>query len=288
LWAGVFLALTPVLRLTALALGNSVDGGSVVYQYAYQFFLLPQALVAIPIYTALFPTMSRAAQQSREDDYRSLVARGIQGIWLLMMPAVAGMVVLAAPVAHLTVLGESAGSSDAVGHAVAAFAPGLPAYGIFLLLSRAAYARGDAKLPAVLHVVVTVVAVTAMVLATALLEGEARITGLAGAYSIAYAVGAVGLGVMLAWRHRVGWLADLSVLGRGVVAGGVAAAGMVLARQLDLGGERLDALVQLAVGGALGLVLYLVAMRLLGLGDPRRLLHPGASHDRAAGTAAHA
>jgi putative peptidoglycan lipid II flippase len=277
-WAGVFLALTPVLLLTALALGNTVDGGSVVYQYAYQFFLLPQALVAIPIYTALFPTMSRAVHQGRDDDYRSLVARGIQGIWLLMMPATAGMVVLAAPVARLAVLGESAGSAGAVGDAVAAFAPGLGCYGIFLLLSRAAYARGDAKLPAVLHVVVTVVAVTAMALAVVVLDGDARVTGLAGAYSVAYAVGALGLGAALALRHRVGRLADATVLGRGVLAGAAAAAVMVLARQLDVGGgARVDALAQVLVGGVAGVAVYVVAMRALGLGDPRRLLHAGAT-----------
>jgi hypothetical protein len=51
---------------------------------------------------------------------------------------------------------------------------------------------------------------------------------------------------------------------------------MAASRLLDLGGERTTALVQVAVGGVAGLAAYVALMRLFGLGDPRRLLHPEA------------
>jgi putative peptidoglycan lipid II flippase len=279
IWAGVFLALTQVLLLTALALGNSVEGGSVVYQYAYTAFLLPHALVSIPIFTALFPSLARAAQQDRNgtaDGYASLLRRGIHAIAILVMPATVGMIVLGLPAARLLVLGHSAASAEAVAWAIAAFGPGVAAYGIFLLLARGCYAHGDAKLPAMAHILVTAVGVAGMALATVLAHGSARIAALAGAHSVAYVLGAVLLGVALARRRGGAVLVQPMVVARALGAGAVVAGVMAASRLLDLGGERTTALVQVAVGGVAGLAAYVALMRLLGLGDPRRLLHPEA------------
>jgi putative peptidoglycan lipid II flippase len=288
-WAGLFLALTQVLLLTALALGNSVEGGSVVYQYAYTAFLLPHALVSIPVFTALFPSLARAAQRDEAERaagpvgetgdrpgeaYASLLRRGIHAIAVLVMPASVGMVVLGLPAARLLVFGHSTASTEAVAWAIGAFAPGVAAYGIFLLLARGAYAHGDARLPAVAHLVVTGIGVAGMVLATLLAHGSARIAGLAGAHTVAYLMGAVLLGVALARRRGGATLVRPDVLLRALVAGAAVAAVMAAARLVEVGGERATALAQVVAGGAAGLVVYVVLLRLLGLGDPRRLLHP--------------
>jgi putative peptidoglycan lipid II flippase len=293
-WAGVFLALTQVLLLTALALGNSVEGGSVIYQYAYTAFLLPHALVSIPIFTALFPSLARAAQQGEpgarpagdaedaedaEDAYASLLRRGIHAIAVLVMPASVAMVVLGLPAARLLVFGHSTASTEAVAWAIGAFAPGVAAYGIFLLLARGCYAQGDAKLPAMAHLVVTGVGVAGMVLATLLVHGSARVAALAGAHSVAYLLGAVLLGGALARRRGGAVLARPEVLLRALAAGAAVAAVMAAARLLDAGGDRVTALLQVAVGGMAGLAVYVALLRLLGLGDPRRLLHPEAATD---------
>jgi putative peptidoglycan lipid II flippase len=294
-WAGVFLALTQVLLLCALALGNTVEGGSVIYQYAYTAFLLPHALVAIPIFTALFPSLSRAARATPppdeagagagvaadtgaaarldDDDYASLLRRGIHAIVILLVPATAAMVVLGSPAARLMVFGESVAAAQPVGWAIAAFAPGLAAYGIFLLLARAAYAHGDARLPAEAHLLVTAVGIVGMVVAIVLVHGEARIAGLAGAHSVAYVLGAILLGVRLAQRRGGARFVRPQVVLRALVAGVVVAAAMAVGRLVEVDGARLTALLQLAVGGLAGVSTYLVLLRALGLGDPRRLLH---------------
>jgi hypothetical protein len=74
-------------------------------------------------------------------------------------------------------------------------------------------------------------------------------------------------------------LVDPALLTRALAAGAVVAAVMATARLLEAGGERTTALLQLGVGGIAGLAVYLGLMRLLGLGDPRRLLHPGTVPD---------
>ncbi|HEX2040747.1 MAG TPA: lipid II flippase MurJ, partial [Acidimicrobiales bacterium] len=60
-WAAVSLAMVQVLLGTALVLGNGVEGGVVAFQVGLTFFLLPYALVAVPLATAAFPGLSRLA-----------------------------------------------------------------------------------------------------------------------------------------------------------------------------------------------------------------------------------
>ncbi|HEX8804824.1 MAG TPA: lipid II flippase MurJ, partial [Acidimicrobiales bacterium] len=231
LWAGLFLGLTQVLLVAALVCGATVEGGAVVYQLGYTYFLLPHALVAIPVFTALYPSLSRTAQAGDDPAFTSLVRRGVQAVWVLELPAMVAMVVLGTPAARLTLFGESASSVDAVAATMAAFAVGLAPYGLFLLLTRASYARGDAKLPTVVHLAATVLGVAGMALATAVLDGDARIAGLAGAHSAAYLLAAVALGVAL--RRRTGAGAG-PLVDRGVAVGAAVAAAAAAASAVGM------------------------------------------------------
>lgn len=274
-WAGAFLGLVQVLLVVALVLGNTVEGGGTIYQLGFTYFLLPHALVAVPVLTALYPSMSRAFGGADAPAYLGLVRRGVQATCVLALPAVAAMLTLAEPIARLTLFGESAGAVDAVAATIVAFAPGLVPYGLFLLLTRAVYARGDARTPTIVHLFAAAVGVTAMVLATVILHGDARIAGLAAGHSLAYVVAFVVLAVGL-WRDMGGEsLARLRIVG-GALASAVVAGAVMLAVHLSgLGGDgRLGAAAQLVVGGGLGVAVYLLGLRVAGVGDPRRLLHP--------------
>lgn len=274
-WAGMFLGLIQVLLIVALALGNSVDGGGAIYQLGFTYFLLPHALVAVPVLTALYPAMSRAAGGGDSTAFMGLVRSGTQATWVLILPAVAALAVLAEPIARLTLFGESAGAVDAVAATIVAFAPGLAPYGLFLLLTRATYARGDARSPTVIHLVAAVVGVVAMAVATLVLSGDARIAGLAAAHSLAYVVACALMGYGL-WREvgRLPLAQARTVLG--ATAAALACAAVMLAVHLaEPGGtSRAGAALQLAVAGVGGAAVYLVGLRLVGIPGPRRLLHP--------------
>ena len=276
-WAGAFLGLVQVLLLAALVLGNGIEGGGAIYQLGFTYFLLPHALVAVPVLTALYPAMSRAFQGGDEPGYLALVRSGVHATWVLVLPAVVALATLAEPIARLTLFGESAGDVDAVAATIVAFAPGLAPYGLFLLLTRATYARGEARRPTIVHVVAAAVGVAAMGLAALLVDGDGRIAGLAAGHSLAYLVGLALLGRALARdvRGTPGGLASPGVLAGAAVSAAAAGAVMLAVRLAELGGDgRVGAGVQLAVGGGLGLVVYLVGLRLTGIGDPRRLLRP--------------
>nr|MDQ3305380.1 oligosaccharide flippase family protein [Actinomycetota bacterium] len=198
-WAALFLVGTQALLGVVLVLANGVEGGVVVYQVAYTLFIVPHALFAVPVLTALFPTLSRHAAGGDGDGYARGMAAGVGAIAFLALPAAAALVALADPLARLLLFGQGTESAGTVvPDVVVAFAPGLVGYGLFLFLARGLYAVGDMRTAALVHLGVVAAAALAMVVASALVAGPGRITALAGAHSGAYLVGAAVLG----WRCR--------------------------------------------------------------------------------------
>ena len=58
-WGAALLAANQLLIGVTLVLANHVEGGVVAYQIAFTFFLLPVALAAQPVFTALYPGWRR-------------------------------------------------------------------------------------------------------------------------------------------------------------------------------------------------------------------------------------
>ncbi len=263
-WAAMFLAATQLLVGVVLVLANAVEGGVVVYQVAYTLFIVPHALFAVPVLTALFPTLSRHAASGDRDGYARGLAAGVGAIAFLALPAAAALVALADPLARLLLFGQSAAATSVVPGVVAAFAPGLVGYGLFLFLARGLYAAGDVRGAAIVHLGVAAAGALAMVAASALVTGSGRITALAGAHSGTYLVGAAVLGWRIRSRGRAGWAGQLRPLVIGVIAALAAGAAMWLVQQPlpTLSGVATAALV-VGVAG-LGAGVYLGTQLLLG------------------------
>lgn len=263
-WAGAFLALTQVILVAVLVLGNRVEGGVVVFQIALTYFLLPHALVSIPAFTAAYPALARASHQRDEAGFGEHLRRAVTAICLLGLPATAAMLVLGEAATRVTLFGRTADDADRVAAALAAFAPGLIAYGLFLLLSRASYARDDVRLPTLVHAVVTGVAVAGMIVAAAVLDDRNLVTGLAAAHSLAYVVGVAVLGTSLHRRSvaaapAVRWV-DTKPIGAALVAALAAAVVMAAVRGFVGVDDRADAAVALAVGAPAGLAVYVAVL----------------------------
>src|SRR5207249_6549023 len=97
LWAGGYLALNQLLVAVTLVLANRVEGGVVAYQVAFTFFLLPHALLAQPVYTALYPNLSSDAHAQRWRRFSDSLGGGVRLIGFLVLPATALLVALAHP-----------------------------------------------------------------------------------------------------------------------------------------------------------------------------------------------
>ena len=261
-WAGVYLGLTQLLTLGVLVLGNGADGTVARFAFAFAFFQLPYALIAVPVATARFPAMSSAVLARARDRLAALVADGVVTTVAGCALATAVLVALAWPLVRLTAFGEVAGTALApLAHAVAAFAPGLVGYGLFFLLTRVRYAQGDVRSPTLANALVAASGLVGMVVASAAVADDERAAALAAAYGAAHLVGAVVLGVVT--ERSLPELKGLGVL-RGIVAAlgaaAVAALAMVAVADLLDAGSRAGALLTLAVAGLVGVGLFALTL----------------------------
>lgn len=223
----------------ALLLGNGagVPAGSVtVFLYAQTIYLLPWAVLAVPIATSVFPRLADRWDAADDAAYSRVLARATRAVILTALLAAAVLVAAAEPIARIVV--ESAPgrpSVPALAAGVAAFAPGLIGYGLFALLSRALYARGEARSTAVACVTGWLVVVAVDVVLAVRWPPQDRVVVLAVGNSVGMILlGAMLLGVVL---RRAGRPA-LSGVSRAVVGGVLCAvvagiAGRALAEVLD-------------------------------------------------------
>ncbi len=241
-----------VIAVVRLANAQGVVGSVALYTYAWQLFLLPFAVLALPIATSAFPTLSARAAGGDQPGYAATAARTTRAVVLVCCAAAAALAAAAGPVSRVFLLGTP-GDVDptALARAVVAFAPGLVGYGLVALASRALYASGHTRASA-----------------TAVVSGWAAVlaadVGLAVTVPPEWVVAAFGIGnsvgmtlagaLLLGVLHRTGGRQAVAGAGRAVAAGTLgglggyaAGAGVVAA----LGPLRLWGSVGLCVLGAL-------------------------------------
>jgi putative peptidoglycan lipid II flippase len=105
---------------------------------AFRIYMLPQGVFSVAIATVLFPALSRFAARRDYDGLRALTANGMRQIFLLLIPAAAATLALSEPITRLIYehgrFGQS--STDLVSTALFWFSFSLPFSGVNLLLTR--------------------------------------------------------------------------------------------------------------------------------------------------------
>jgi len=204
------LALVVALRLAA----RGTTGAVVTFTVATAVFLLPWAVLAVPVATSAFPRLAAAD----DEEYAALAARALRAVLLLSLAGAAVLLATAVPVGRL--LGQPVPGQLA--DAVRAFAPGLAGYGLLALLTRALYARDRGRRAATATVagwLAVAVADAVLVLRTDL--GPVTALGLGNAVGMTLAAGLLLAGVrdvapgVLAGVARTG---TAGVLGAAAVA----------------------------------------------------------------------
>jgi putative peptidoglycan lipid II flippase len=212
-WAGaVTIGSQQLMVLVVLALAAG-DGDLTRFNLAQALYLLPWAVLAVPLATAAYPTLSATAERGDEDGYRAALAGTARTLVLLACLGAAALVVVAGPVAALLGAPQAAPG-------IAGFAPGLLGYALFALLSRALYARGATSSAAAATAAGWALAALAALLLAGLLSDDRRLPAL----SLGNSVGMLALGALLvaAVRRHAG-AAALTGLPRATVVGIVAA-----------------------------------------------------------------
>jgi putative peptidoglycan lipid II flippase len=278
-WAALQHSGAGVLLGAALIVCGGVAGGVVAYQLAMVVFLAPYGIVAQPIHTAVLPRLSHdAAAGDAEGLHRSL-RWAVEAMAVATLPLAAGLTALAWPVMSVLAFGQAATGDgpELLGAALVGLAVGIPAYGGFLLMTRAAYALGDSRTPALASLGSAVLGAVGMVVAGEVADGSARLVLVGGAHTLAFTVG--GLWLVLRLHPRVGSVLGLRLLRPAALAVLVGVAAWAAMEVWSPDG-RLAVLVALAVIGAVGGVVYVGALRAMG-----GLPGPGPSASRPVGVA---
>ncbi len=260
LWGAGHIGLNQVLVAATVVLAARVRGGVIAFQTAFTFFLLPHAVLAHPIFTALFPRLSAAATAEDLDRFAGDVAGGVRVMALLLAPAAGLLAVVALPVLTVARVGRLDGrGAELVAAVLSAYLVGLLGYSAFFLLTRASYALGDVRSPTTVNLGVTVGAVAAMAVASSVVHGNSRVAVLGLVHGVAVSAGSVVLfGRLRAATGRpVPVVAALARALAGTAVAAVAATAVVRAVGID---SRPAALVAVLGAGSCGLAAYLAVL----------------------------
>jgi putative peptidoglycan lipid II flippase len=219
-WAGaVTVGAQQVVVGLIIVLGSGQTGPLTKYNAAQTVFLLPWAVLAVPLATAVYPALAGAAARKDESAYAGALAGTARSIALLACLGGAALAALAGPMAYLFVTRGAAPG-------IVGFAPGLLGYAMFALLSRALYARGATVAAAACTAIGWAVGALAVVVVFTTQDQGRQVFGLGLANALGMSV--IGLLLVLAVRRHAGPSA-LEGLGRASAAGVVSAVAAALA-----------------------------------------------------------
>ena len=260
--------------IVVLLLANQIRGGVAAYQWAYTFFYLPHALFGVPIFNVLFTAMSEHAARQETEGAVARLRDGLAMLAFILVPIgallFAGAELIALVTLRYGVMTTS--GADLVARVLQAFAVGLPSYSAFLVFTRAFYAIGDTKTPALVNALTVVVSSALGALFFFGADTGWEVAGLALGHSAGFFIGTIVLARAFARRAgSVGGTRVSSAIARSLVVGLVAAVGMVVVANALATGSNLGALLALVATVACGGVLYLGGMALLRSPELRRL-----------------
>lgn len=185
-------------------LANKQQGGFTAYVSAFTFFLLPIGLFVVSLTTALAPSLSRLALETRWSGFKEDLSTGVRAILFLMVPATAGFLLLGNPL--VTALLEhgvvTEGSVHLVVDVLTFLSLGLVQFSLFQMLVRGFYAMQDGKTPFLVNCAVIGLNIAINVPMYAALG----VKGLAAGHALAYT-----LGVLMLTRTLTKRIGDLGL-----------------------------------------------------------------------------
>jgi putative peptidoglycan lipid II flippase len=268
---GVVLANQISLALVMILAGKT-QGGVTAYQFGYQFFQLPYALIAVSVASAIMPDLAERWSARQRVAFERQFVTGLRVSLAVLVPLSFVYMAVAKPFIQLAIHHGAVGRSGAhlVSTTLVYFASGLPGFSAFFLLMRAFQAMQDARTMFRIYVLENALTVVAALVLSPLLG----VPGLALAWVGPYTVASIYAVVRL--RSRVGnlggWL-TVRALFRVVLASGLAVA-VAVAVGLPFRSATSDPvlLARLVVQVGAATVVYIYLARLLQIRELRPLL----------------
>ncbi|MEV2237785.1 murein biosynthesis integral membrane protein MurJ [Micromonospora sp. NPDC049891] len=236
--------------------GKENAAGPLIYNNVFLLLMTAHGIIAVSIITALMPRMSAAAADGRYADLAADLSRGTRTVSAVLAPIAVCYAVLATPIAF-TLFRWGAFTDDnatATSLVLLAAALALVPFAISQLFTFAFYALPDTRMPALINIPVVALRIGVQIALFAIFSASFVGAGMMIGNAVSYLAAAIASAWLLRPRvGRIGLGAILRTLGRVVVAAlGAAVAGLLVVALLpgDDTPTRLEAIVQLLVGGA--------------------------------------
>ncbi|BCJ53262.1 hypothetical protein Asp14428_47370 [Actinoplanes sp. NBRC 14428] len=261
------LAVFLVVRVLS-GVSDGKQASTLAFNNVFLLTMMAHGIIGVSVMTALLPKMSAAAAEGRFADVSADVSRGIRLTTTALAPIAVAYGVLGVPIAVTLFQGGALNYDQAFATGrvlvVAAFAV-IP-LSVSYLCTYAFYALQGNKTVALINLPVVAVRIAGYLVLAQVLSQSLAAAGMTAANAISYLLSAlISLAVL---RRRIGRLnlgsVAVALLKVVAAAGAATAAGLVVVHFLP-GGDtpgRLDAALQVVVGGGVIMLVYLVAATL--------------------------
>lgn len=255
--------LAAVQTLALLTAANRVPGGVVTFQIALNFYYLANNLGTTPVALSLLPRLARMHLDDDKTAFRDTLVRGLALGYFVTIPAAAGYLVLAVPLARAMSFGrlDSPAGVTMIASALAPLSLAVIAQSAFQIVMYASYARKDTRSP-LWSMTLQAVVCLGLVSLVPVVHGPALLLLLGGALSASVTVAAIHLTVRV-WRRlgppgteRLIPSVARFVVGSAVMAGPAWITATVVADHFDRPfGPRVGVIAGAAVGAAVFLAI---------------------------------
>ncbi|WP_255949458.1 murein biosynthesis integral membrane protein MurJ [Streptomyces odontomachi] len=170
--------------------------GFLAYTNAQLIWAMPQAIITVSVMAALLPRLSRAAADGDPGAVRDDISQGLRNSAVVIVPLAFAFVALGVPMCTLLYGSSQTEAAKSIGYILMAFGVGLIPYSVQYVVLRGFYAYEDTRTPFYNTVIVAVCNAAGSWICYMVLPARWAVTGMAGVYGLAYAVG-----VGVAWRR---------------------------------------------------------------------------------------
>ncbi|WP_238163588.1 murein biosynthesis integral membrane protein MurJ [Kribbella capetownensis] len=243
---------------TYLANHRGVAGSIAVYSWANAIYLLPYAVLAVPITTAVFPRLAAAFDAGER--FETYAAASTRAVMLAGGAGAALLVGTAIPVARIFAYDDGAvqeSRAASLANALFAFAPAAIGFAVLMHVGRILYARHSGREVAVVTSAAWVLVALSGVVLTASWDA---VPALAAAMSIGMVAGAIVLLVVLRREAGADVLAGLTRATLAALIGAVLAGAAGWAVSLPSGDAGVGKAVVFAILSGLAVVIVYAAV----------------------------
>ncbi|MEU5944261.1 murein biosynthesis integral membrane protein MurJ [Micromonospora sp. NPDC047465] len=258
-WMFCYVAVSQVGLIVLFNLLNRAgdgDAGALIYNNVFLLLMMAHGIIAVSIITALMPRMSAAAADGRYADLAADLSRGTRTVSAVLAPIAVCYAVLATPLSVVLfrygAFSDDNAADTSVVLLVAALA--LVPFAVSQLFTFAFYALPDTRTPALINIPVVALRIGVQIVLFAAFAAHFAAAGMMIGNAVSYLAAAIASAWLLRPRvGRIGLGGIMRTLGRVAVAAlGAALAGLLVVALLpgDDTPTRLEAVIQLVVGGA--------------------------------------